>query len=315
MRKHIVWLILLSVLISCHKKQTEEKKPASAASAADTRVVLQIREAVFTVAQFQQSVQAQYADIAGGEASPQLLSRLFDMYVEQQEVLYRAAAENTNVSDREVDEYLRSMNISEAGIDRTRIQNELKMQKFLMQRVYNTAAVSDAEVREYYQSHIDEFRKSEEIFLHQIVVKDRDRAAQLRAELLNNPERFEELAVGESIAPEAANKGQMGVFQRGELPQKVEEVAFSLPQEGISPVVETSFGFHIFKVSKKKKPRLLNLDTVQEEIRKKLTAAKMSNAYNGFIARLGQELQVQVFPQNLPFPYTPSTTGDIPHER
>ena len=74
------------------------------------------------------------------------------------------------------------------------IRNVLKVQKYLLANVYKDIAVSDAEVAQFYESHLTDFRKTEEIQLFQIMVKDREKLLKIRQELLNQPSRFEEVA-------------------------------------------------------------------------------------------------------------------------
>jgi len=96
----------------------------------------------------------------------------------------------------------------------------LKVQKYLLANVYKDITVSDAEVAQFYEAHLADFRKTEEIHLFQIMVKDREKLLKIRQELLNQPARFEEVAHRESISPEATNGGAMGFFEKGLLKLK-----------------------------------------------------------------------------------------------
>ena len=92
------------------------------------------------------------------------------------------------------------------------IRNVLKVQKYLLAGAYKDIDVSDAEVAQFYEAHLDDFRRTEEIELFQIMANDRENLLKIRSELLNQPSRFEEIARGESISPEAANGRRHGIF-------------------------------------------------------------------------------------------------------
>ena len=194
-------------------------------------------------------------------------------------------------------------------MDEPTIRNVLKVQKYLLANAYKDMAVSDAEVAQFYESHLSDFRKSEEIRLFQIMVKDREQLLKIRQELLNQPSRFEEVARRESISPEAANGGAMGFFEKGMLPQEMEGVVFSLKVNEISPIVESPYGFHLFKITQKRKARMLLLDAVKDEIKSKMLSARLAAAYQDFLTELKMEVPVHMNYDNLYFSYIKSDSG------
>jgi peptidyl-prolyl cis-trans isomerase C/foldase protein PrsA len=185
----------------------------------------------------------------------------------------------------------------------------LKVQKYLLAGAYRDIAVNDAEVAKFYEAHLGEFQKSEEIELFQIMAGDREKLLKIRAELLQQPSRFAEIARSESISPEAAAGGAMGLFEKGMLPREMEEVVFSLKVNEISPIVESPYGFHLFKVTQKRKARMQRLADVKEQIRSKLLSAKLTAAYGEFLAGLRAEVPVQVHYDQLYFSYIKSDPG------
>ena len=81
----------------------------------------------------------------------------------------------------------------------------------------------------------------------QIVVRDRDLVAGI-LKRLKAGEDFDKVAREVSIGPEAARGGDLGFFERGMMPEAIDRVVFSLPVGKISGVVQSPYGFHIFKV-------------------------------------------------------------------
>jgi len=66
--------------------------------------------------------------------------------------------------------------------------------------------------------------------------------------------------------PSAAEGGDLGYFARGEMDPALGEVVFSLPKGAISPVVRTSYGFHVLKVEDVQEAEMKGLDEVEDEI-------------------------------------------------
>lgn len=62
-----------------------------------------------------------------------------------------------------------------------------------------------------------------------------------------------------------APDGNLGCFGRGQMVEAFEEAAFALPVGGVSPVVQTEFGFHIIKVKERKESS--EGCTTQEQLR------------------------------------------------
>jgi parvulin-like peptidyl-prolyl isomerase len=136
-------------------------------------------------------------------------------------------------------------------------------------------------------------------------VKDKEKAYEIRQTLLKAPKRFAEIAKKESLSMEAKNGGLMGYFEKGTLPKDMEDVVFALKLNVISPVVESAYGYHIFKVTKIKKERTLFLDRAKNEIKNKLLSDKLRWVYKNFLARLKKELDIKVKNRSLFFTYQP----------
>jgi parvulin-like peptidyl-prolyl isomerase len=310
------WLIFLAVAAfcgQCREKPPAERAapPADPAAGRDRQVILTIGETALTNLDLKRFIQLQYADVFEKQHSDKLLSRLFDLFCEQQTILYQADRDGVLVDDGEVETYLSEAQSRrpDRAIDREMVRQMLKVQKYLLAGAYRDIDVSDDEVRRYYESHLGDYRKAEEIELFQIMTSDREKLLGIRSELLKQPARFAEFARSDSVAPEAGNGGAMGFFEKGMLPREMEEVVFSLKANEISPIVESPYGFHLFKVTRKRNARMQLLAAVRDEIRSKLLSAKLTAAYGEFLARLNAGVAVRPRYENLYFAYKKSEPG------
>lgn len=136
--------------------------------------------------------------------------------------------------------------------------------RIMSQRVeYNltqNVTVTPAEVAEYFNNipadsipTIEESYEVSEIVLQPIISEtERDRVrtelARLRERVLKG-ESFSMLATLYSQDPGSSRKGgELGFFSRGDMVSEFESAAFALKPGEVSPIIETSYGFHIIQL-------------------------------------------------------------------
>jgi len=118
--------------------------------------------------------------------------------------------------------------------------------------------VSDREIRTYYEDHQDDFSvpaQAEVKYvaltkapLREDTVSARNRATEIRQEILDGAD-FGEVAQRESTdAATAENGGDLGTFSRGQMAPAFDSAVFNAPLNRVLEPVETSFGFHIIEV-------------------------------------------------------------------
>ena len=92
-------------------------------------------------------------------------------------------------------------------------------------------------------------------------------------------------AAVELAAPEAAEGGDLGYFAMGEMPGEF-NVVFGLPKGGVSTVVKSAYGFHIFKLENKRRPGKVPIDEAWKDIAEKLEHRKQDERYQQFLREL-----------------------------
>jgi peptidyl-prolyl cis-trans isomerase SurA len=145
---------------------------------------------------------------------------------------------------------------------RTTMQQDV-MQKLKRENKVPTVNVSEKEVSEAYQKAKSQLpKKPARIGFRQIIIpttpseaskkRARDKIDSIRAELVKHPDDFESVAKRESMDSVSAQLGgDIGWFRRGAgLAAEYERMIFALNPGVISPVVETSFGYHIIRVDR-----------------------------------------------------------------
>jgi len=169
----------------------------------------------------------------------------------------------------------------------------LLIEKLFEQHVYPRVAVTEEELRDYYETHKDQLAEPEQVRAAQIVVKGLDEARRLQAQLWEG-KKFADLARKYSLSADAKVGGDLGFFPRGVMPEKFDEVAFGLGVGQTSDVVETEYGFHLFKVLERRPGRRKELNEVRPRIEEKLLEAKRSRAQTDYLGALRARAQIQV---------------------
>jgi peptidyl-prolyl cis-trans isomerase SurA len=157
-----------------------------------------------------------------------------------------------------IDEW-RKMQADEAR--RVKLQQGI-MQKLQRDGKVTAVNVSESEITEAYEAFKDKLpRKEARVGMRQIVVatrpseaakaKARAKIDSIHAELVKHPEDFENIAKRESMDPSNRELGgDLGWNRRGRMVPEFDRMMFALNPGVISPVVETSFGFHIIRVDR-----------------------------------------------------------------
>lgn len=178
-------------------------------------------------------------------------------------------------------------------------------QEVIRAEVGSRVSVSDAEVEAYYQDHPREFDRAGSVTFREVVLLSEKRpdvdlraeAEQVRARLAEEGADFGEIAKEVSDAGTAAEGGLLGPLEQGELSEKLESVAFSLPIGQVSDVIEMPYGYHIIRVEERKEPGRVALDEVREELRQRIEDEKYSQSVEDYLQQAREEVDWSVNPK------------------
>jgi parvulin-like peptidyl-prolyl isomerase len=173
------------------------------------------------------------------------------------------------------------------------LKEHLLVKKIMATASESIPPVSHQEIKSYFNSHPDEFRRPIMAKFRQIVIGDKEEAEKIWRRLKQG-EDMGQLAIKYSIAPEADNGGEVGWVAEDHLEDSMSKVVFSLPIGKISPVVKTVHGFHIFKVLSKRPAGIQSLPEAITEIESKLFYQKESEFYRNWLNELKNTFTVEI---------------------
>jgi len=240
------------------------------------------------------------------------LSRLFDNFIEEKLLLKTARMTNMILTEREKEEYLAKLleelsaeenQVSLDEMDKDMLFERLLIEKYTYEIIRNIE-VSDDEIKEYYGLNRRDFLQPERVKVSQILLETENKAIIVMEKVkASSEEEFRKVAQEESVGLEALKGGEMGVFEMGQLPFEMERVIFSLEEGEIGPIVESSYGFHIFRVDERFEPKLISEEEASDSIRVKILDSKIKLRISRHIEELRMSLDWNFYPLNLPFPY------------
>lgn len=233
---------------------------------------------------------------------------LLDTLIEHALLLQTARAENVTVTPEEVDRRVLALSseypagtfdeaLEQSGTTRAALtrstREQLTIEKLLAQDVFARVAVTEEQIRQYFDAHADDFQEPEQVHALQIVVKGLDEAKRIQQQLWQG-KKFGDLARRYSLSPDAKVGGDLGFFARGQMPAAFDEVVFKLSPGGTSDVVSTEYGFHLFRVVEKKPARKKELAEVRGVIEQQLVGQLRAEAQTAYVAALRAKADVKV---------------------
>jgi nitrogen fixation protein NifM len=148
------------------------------------------------------------------------------------------------------------------------------------------AAVSDTDVEIFYRLHQPRMRRPESRVLRHILITLNDdyfenrlpqvqsRINDIRKMLMDDPQRFDELALKHSECPTSLNGGLLGTVHRGQLYPELEPAAFALQTGELSAIAASPMGLHLLRCDGIEPERELSLAEASPSIRRHLAKVR-----------------------------------------
>jgi peptidyl-prolyl cis-trans isomerase C len=207
--------------------------------------------------------------------------------------------------EEEFKNWLSSMDLSEASF-KSRLERNLAIRELVDSQFGEKITVSDEEIKAYYDSNQDSFKKPEQVKASHILIKvepkaDESQKAGARKKLetvqakLQEGEEFDALAKEYSEGPSSTNGGDLGYFGRGRMVKPFEDAAFALKPGEVSGIVETQFGYHLIKVTDKTAATTITYDEIKDRLSQYLKQEKLRKEMGLYIESLRSKAKVEVF--------------------
>ncbi len=302
--------------------------PAAAPRHVVDRVAATINGEVVTLSDLTDRAGAEWARVEamppGKEkdaARAAALKRVFDLLVAERLLQEQAKALQLEVTDAQVDSAvadIKSRNhFDDAQLDqalaqqgltraefRAQVRRELETYQVLQYKVRGRVKVTDDDVRNYYQTHPQEFGGEPEVHVRHIFLplpEGASKAEEQKAFALGDKvlarlragEDFAKVAREVSKGPSAGDGGDLGWLRRGTIQKALEDVAFKLEPGHFSGLVHAGPGLHVLKVEERRTGGGKKYEDVAEEIKARLFEEQVGTYRQQYIDELKKDALVE----------------------
>ena len=177
--------------------------------------------------------------------------------------------------------------LAKNNVDETELQslleNEIQMTKLIASLA--PVNVSDAEVKKYYnENKASKFTYPDSVKASHILIKEKAKAEEVLKKAKAEKADFAALAKQYSEDPGSAEKGgDLGFFTKEQMVEPFSKAAFSMKPDTVSDLVQTEFGYHIIKVTDRKKAGVTPFAEVKNTLKKFLEDEKKVEVLQKFI--------------------------------
>jgi peptidyl-prolyl cis-trans isomerase C len=205
-------------------------------------------------------------------------------------------------SDAEMNIALAEQNTDRATLERT-LHETLTMSKYVNEVIGKKITVTPEELAKYYQGNPDEFKHPDIVRTSHILIPiagdtpDQDAKAKERAESLlariKKGEDFAKLAKENSVDASASQGGDIGFSSKDSLTPEYADAAFSLPVGGMK-VIKSQYGYHVIKVTEKKKEGTSSLEEVKDQLTEFMKSQKSQAELTKLVNELRNQAKIEI---------------------
>jgi peptidyl-prolyl cis-trans isomerase C len=179
------------------------------------------------------------------------------------------------------------------------VQMELCRDQWIAKDIKPKIKVADAELKKAYDDYSIIIKASHILYRPTGDSPAELKKARARAEAslkkIKAGTPFEKIAADDNDCHSSSTPGDLGEFGRGKMVPSFEDAAFKLKPGQVSDVVQSPFGFHIIKVTGRRKIKLPPFDQVKEQLRQKLISVQVEDAVIAAMLKQRKIIPVQIF--------------------
>jgi len=158
--------------------------------------------------------------------------------------------------------------------------------------VNSKVTLSEKDLKTYFEKHRGEFQKGEQVRALHILVPTEEEAREI-LKWIKTGRDFSELAREYSQSLEGAEGGDMGYFEAGHLPEEFDPI-FHLKPDEVSDIIQTPYGFHVFKVVDNKPARQSLFEESRDEIHARLLQRAQEKAFREWLTEIRKTAKIEI---------------------
>lgn len=235
-----------------------------------------------------------------------ILHKMIDRVLTRQE----AARRNITVSDADIqaaiENFKKQNNLDQKGLEkgleaegitlaeyRDRIREDILQSMLINREVRSKVIITREDIAAYYENHADAFKGEKKYKLHNILLETRQGIQEVEA-MLEKGVPFQEAARQYSVAPNADDGGDLGVFDIGNFNETIRDAVLPLKEKEYSDIIQAGRGYQIIYVEDIQKTGGKTLDQAKDEIQDILYKEQVEQKFADWIASLKENAHVKI---------------------
>jgi parvulin-like peptidyl-prolyl isomerase len=182
---------------------------------------------------------------------------------------------------------------------RAATEKEFLIQSIVKKTVMEPSQMTEANLKEYYDKNIKEFKKPEEVKLRLLSSKDENKTLEMLKKLKAG-EDIGQVANSMSEDESCSKGGDLGYIHKGRMMPEIDKIAFSLIFGGISDPIHIGDMWYIVKVEDKLPERTMPFEEVKGKLKKELEAQKAKELQEKWIDNLKAKAKIEVLLKKTP---------------
>ena len=282
------------------------------------RIVAVVNDDIITLSQLRKAAQPYLKQTASSQRSESekkqmveaIEKKILDALIDRTLTRQEAARQNISVADAEVQSAIENFK-EQNGLDqeafekrleaeglsmadyRERVREDL-MQSLLVNRLIRSRIiVTQADIEAYYQAHPEKFKGEEKYHLRNILAASESDAAQVLTRL-DQGLSFQEAARQFSMAPNAGDGGDLGVFDIDTFNDAIRAAVKPLKTGEYSRVISTNQGFQIIFVEEILDSGGKSLEQARNEIQDILYREQAEKKFTRWIESLKKNAHIKI---------------------
>ncbi len=240
------------------------------------------------------------------EINAKVLNALIDNSLTQQEAIkYRISVPDSAI-DSVVKNMMESRSMSpeqlEKALDndgltlteyRKNIKEQILRNKLINHAVKSKVVVLESDIKLYYNNHKEDYAGQKKYYLRNILINKEDKIQEISSQL-NAKKNFKELAKQYSIAPNAKDGGDLGLFDIQNFPDNIKTEIAKLKKGQFTDIITTPQGFQIFYIEDIVFDGGKTYDQARDEIHKILYNAQAEKKFTTWLESLKQNAHIEI---------------------
>lgn len=291
---------------------------ASAKEAVIDRIVAIVNNDIITLAELNDATRPYKERIAASDQSSadkkemikalerDILEKMVDRTLTRQE----AARHNITVSDADIqsaiENFKKQNNLDQEGLEKgleaegltfaeyqDRIREDIMQSMLINRAVRSKVIITQADIAAYYETHAEAFKGEKKYKLRNILM-DTKQAVQAVVSRLEKGLSFQEAARQYSMAPNADEGGDLGVFDMDNFNEATRDAVLPLKEKQYSDIIEAGQGYQIIYVEDILETGGKSLDQAKDEIQDILYKEQVAQKFADWIASLKENAHVKI---------------------